>query len=70
MIERSVQFTADGEEHRVYQRGRDVYVDHLEVEGGKDDVINLSKKHMAKNVLEGVKAVADYHSGRGPSYYS
>lgn len=69
MIERSVQFTADGEQHKVFKRGNNVYVDHVEVDGGKNDVINLTKKSDAKTVKDGVKAVKDYHSGKGPSYY-
>lgn len=69
MIEKSVQFTADGEKHRVYKRGKTVYVDHVEVDGGKNDVINLTKNSKATTVRDGVKAVKDYHSGKGPSYY-
>lgn len=70
MIERSVQFTAgDGELHRVFKEGDQVWVDHLEVEGGKHDKVNLTKNTGSKTVAEGTKAVRDYHSGIGPSYY-
>lgn len=69
VIERSRQFTADGEKHRVFKRDGKVYVDHVEKDGGKYDVINLTKNTGAKTIKSGVKAVRDYHSNKGPSYY-
>lgn len=69
VTERSRQFMADGEPHKVYKRGKTVYVDHVEKDGGKHDVINLTKETGAKSVKAGAKAVKDYHSGKGPSYY-
>lgn len=69
MIQRSRQFIADGEKHRVYKRDSRVYVDHVEKQGGKYDVIDLTKNTGAKTIDQGVKAVKDYHDGDGPSYY-
>ena len=69
VTERSRQFMADGEPHKVYKKGKSVYVDHVNKNGGKHDVINLTKETGAKTVAKGSKAVKDYHSGKGPSYY-
>lgn len=63
MITRSRQFIADGEQHRVFKRAGDVYVDHVKREGGKWDLINLTKQAGAKTIEQGVKAVKDYHNG-------
>lgn len=60
---RSRQFIADGEQHRVFRRAGDIYVDHVKREGGKWDLINLTKKAGATTVEQGVKAVKDYHNG-------
>ena len=68
--EKSRQFTADGEKHRVYKDGKTVFVDHVEKNGGKNDIINLTKNTGAKTIAAGAKSVRDYHSGSGPSYYS
>jgi len=68
-MERSRQFVAGGERHKVYKKGKSVYVDHVEKRGGKNDVIDLTKQTGAKSVAAGAKAVRDYHSGEGPSYY-
>ena len=68
--EKSRQFMADGEKHRVYKDGQTVFVDHVEKNGGKNDIINLTKNTGAKTVAAGSKSVRDYHSGNGPSYYS
>lgn len=70
MIERSQQFVSAGEAHRVYKKGGDVFVDHVEKHGGKWDVINLTENTGAKTIKAGVKAVKDYHDGDGKSYYS
>lgn len=69
VIERSRQFVADGERHRVFTRGGDVLVDHTDKRGGRWDVINLTKTSGARTVAQGVKAVKDYHGGKGKSYY-
>jgi len=69
MIDKSRQFVSDGDKHRVYKRSGDVFVDHTEKNGGKNDVINLTKESGAKTIKQGVKAVKDYHNGDGPSYY-
>ncbi len=68
-MEKSRQFTVGGEPHKVYKRGKSVYVDHLNKDSEKNDVINLTKQTGAKSVKAGAKAVKDYHSGKGPSYY-
>lgn len=65
----SRQFMADGEKHKVYKKGDQVWVDHVDVDKGKHDKVNLTKNMGAKTVAEGTKAVKDYHSGKGPSYY-
>lgn len=70
VIPKSRTFMADGEPHRVFRRGNgDVLVDHVNEDGGKWDVINLTKTSGARTVGQGVKAVKDYHDGKGPSYY-
>lgn len=69
MIERSRQFVSDGERHRVYRRGGNVFVDHTDKHGGKWDVINLTKTSGARTVTAGVKAVKEYHDEGGKSYY-
>ena len=69
VMERSRQFTAEGERHRVYKQGEEVWVDHVDKRGGKNDKINLTKNTGAKTVAQGSKDVKDYHSGKGPSYY-
>ena len=61
-MDRSRQFTADGEKHRVFKKNGDVYVDHVAKSGGKWDVINLTDKAGAKTVEQGVKATKKYHS--------
>ena len=61
-MELSRQFMADGEKHRVYKRGSEVFVDHVEKQGGKYDVINLTKESKAKTVRDGVASVKKYHS--------
>ena len=61
MTERSRQFMADGEPHRVFKKGDNVFVDHVRKDGGKWDVINLTRESGAKSVDAGVKAVKDYH---------
>lgn len=69
MSEPTRQFMADGEKHKVYKKGDQIWVDHVGVDKGKYDKINLTKNSGAKTVASGVKAVKDYHSGKGPSYY-
>lgn len=64
MASRSHEFQIGGEAHRVFKRGDQVFVDHVEKDGGKYDVMNLTKLAGAKSVKDGVKAVRDYHSGR------
>lgn len=66
---KSPQFLADGELHQVLQEDGQVWVDHLQVDKGKHDKVNLTKTMGASTVADGVKAVKDYHSGIGPSYY-
>ena len=61
-MQRSRQFMAEGETHRVYKKGDEIYVDHTEKNGGKWDVINLTDKAGAKTVEQGVKATKTYHS--------
>lgn len=68
-VQRSRQFTVEGDPHKVYKEGDSVYVDHLGKDGGKNDVINLTRTSGAKTVRDGVKVVRDYHYGDGPSYY-
>ena len=69
VTERSRQFTADGEKHKVFKKGDQVWVDHVDVDKGKHDKVNLTKNMGVKSVASGAKAVKDYHSGKGPSYY-
>jgi len=61
-MDRSRQFTVDGEKHRVFKKDGDVYVDHVGKKGGKWDVINLTDKAGSKTVEQGVKATKNYHS--------
>ena len=68
-MEKSRQFTADGEKHKVFKKGDTVWVDHVDVDKGKHDKVNLTKNMGVKTVAAGAKAVKDYHSGKGPSYY-
>lgn len=68
-MDRSRQFVADGEKHKVYKKGDQVWVDHVDIDKGKHDKVNLTKNTGAKTVAAGAKAVKDYHSGKGPSYY-
>lgn len=65
MASRGTEFRIGGEGHRVFKRGDQVYVDHTEKQGGKYDVMNLTKLSGAKTVAAGVKAVRNYHEGRG-----
>ncbi len=69
VMERSRQFTADGEKHKVFKKGDQIWVDHVDVDKGKHDKVNLTKNMGVKTVAAGAKAVKDYHSGKGPSYY-
>jgi hypothetical protein len=64
-MELSRQFMADGEKHRVFKRGSAVFVDHVKQQGGKYDVINLTKESKAKTVRDGVASVKKYHSKNG-----
>lgn len=66
---KSPQFLADGELHQVFAQEGDIWVDHLEVDRGKHDKVNLTENMGSATVADGVKAVRDYHSGIGPSYY-
>lgn len=68
-MEKSRQFIADGEKHKVFKKGDQVWVDHVDTDKGKHDKINLTKNTGAKTIAAGAKAVKDYHSGKGPSYY-
>lgn len=69
VMEKSRQFTADGERHKVFKKGDQVWVDHVDIDRGKHDKVNLTKHMGARTVAAGTKAVKDYHSGKGPSYY-
>lgn len=68
-MEKSRQFIADGEKHKVYKQGDQVWVDHVDIDKGKHDKVNLTKNMGVKTVAAGAKAVKAYHSGKGPSYY-
>ena len=61
MKPKSSQIRIEGQTHRVYKKGSDVYVDHVEKHGGDWDVINLTDKSGAKTISQGVKAVRDWH---------
>jgi uncharacterized protein YjcR len=63
-MEKSRQFLADGEKHRVFKSGNRVLVDHTDKHGGKWDVIDLTKESGAKTVSDGVKAVKKYHNNK------
>lgn len=66
---KSPQFLADGEIHQILEKAGQIWVDHLEVDKGKHDKVNLSENMGAETIADGVKAVRDYHAGIGPSYY-
>jgi hypothetical protein len=56
---------ADGKEHKVYKKGKEIMVDHTAKKGGKWDKIDLTKKAGAKTISQGVKAVKSYHRKNG-----
>lgn len=66
---RSQQFTSGGERHRVFERNGQVWVDHVDIDKGKHDKVNLTQNMGVQSVEEGVRVVQAYHEGNGPSYY-
>ena len=64
-MSRSVEFEIGGEEHKVFKKGKDIYVDHVEKHGGKWDKINLTDQSGSKTVAQGVQAVKDWHRKNG-----
>ena len=58
MIDKSVQFTVDGEKHKVFKVGSHTVVDHPNAKGGVYDLGN-------KSLAEGKQAVEDWHKNNG-----
>lgn len=65
MANRSIEFRIGGEGHRVFRKGKTIYVDHINKHGGKWDKINLTKQSGANTLQEGVQAVKDWHKKNG-----